>query len=314
MIVTDPSDYELGERACDYRNKSVSASTMKNRQLQWDSYVRTCIKYDWPVFPCNVHQACMYVTYLADRLAYSSIITYYSAVVYMHTCMGIEPVRFSNHILKATLEGIARVSVKGSDIKDPLLPRHLKKIANVVNINDVWESITFVCMLVLFRTLLRVSHAVASDHTLLRSNLVFNSSGFMLAVRSSETSSNGQPIQYLPVMFAKDKEICAVVWLRKFLAISPVRKGDQLFSVGGKKLTYNVFSARLKALLVKACIKGNFASHSLRPGGATHMSMIYCSLAEIKARGGWKSDCVFRYIRQPMSHKLKVEKAVAKSV
>ena len=256
----------------------------------------------------------MYVTYLAERLAYSSVICYYGAVVYMHVCNGLEPVRINNPILKATLEGIARSKGKGNDSKDPILPEHLEKIARVVDVGNVWELATFVAILVLFRTLVRISHAVVSDHTLLRSDLQFNSSGCMLAVRSSKTNSKGSPVQYLPVMYAEDSKICAVMWLKRFVRLHPDKSSDQLFSTGGRKLMYNVFSDRFKSLLIKAGVVGNFASHSLRRGGATHMSMNNCTVAEIKVRGGWKSDCVYRYIGQPMSHKLKVEKKVANSV
>ena len=38
------------------------------------------------------------------------------------------------------------------------------------------------------------------------------------------------------------------------------------------------------------------------------MSMNSCTISEIKARGGWKSNCVFKYIRQPLSHGLNVKK------
>ena len=276
--------------------------------------MKTCRKYDWVVFPCSLDQACLYVTYLAERLAYSSIVAYYSAVVYMHVCKGLEPIRVSDPILKATLEGIARVKGRGNDSKDPILPSHLKKMSKVVNVNNVWELLTFVCALVLFRTLLRISNAVVSDHSILRSDLMFNSKGCMFGVRSSKTTTKSGPTQYLPVMLADDPDICAVRWLRKFLAHHPVMDSDQLFSVEGKGLTYNVFSNRFKNLLSKAGIEGNYASHSLRRGGATYMSMIDCTVPEIKARGGWKSDCVYRYIRQPMSHKLKVEKLVSSAV
>ena len=234
--------------------------------------------------------------------------------MYKHACEGLEPIRLSNPIRKATLDGIAKVKGNVGNSKDPLLPCHLKKMSGVVNVNDVWEFVTFVCVLVLFRTLLRISHAVASGHSLRRSDVVFNSKGCLLAVRSSKTSPKGGEIQYLPVMYASDKDICAVSWLKRFLRAHPMGREDQLFSIQGRKLTYKVFSDRLNKLLAKSQIHGDFASHSLRRGGATHMSMIDCTVMEIKSRGNWKSDCVYRYIRQPMSHKIKVEKKVSSSV
>ena len=82
----------------------------------------------------------------------------------MHVCAGLDPVRFSNPILKATLEGIARVKGRGQKGKDPLFPNHLRKVSQVVNLAVDWELLVFTAMLFLFRTLLRVSHVVVSPH------------------------------------------------------------------------------------------------------------------------------------------------------
>ena len=68
---------------------------------------------------CMIGKACLYVTYLAERLSYSSIVAYYNAVVYMHVCKGLEPVRVSNPVLRATLEGIGKHNGKGQKGKEP---------------------------------------------------------------------------------------------------------------------------------------------------------------------------------------------------
>ena len=78
-------------------------------------------------------------------------------------------------------------------------------------------------------------------------------------------------------------------------------------------LTYSMFSKGFKKLLIRAGIHGNFASHSLRRGGGggTFMSMINCPLSQIRARGRWKSDCVYRYIKPPLNSKIVADKKVA---
>ena len=40
------------------------------------------------------------------------------------------------------------------------------------------------------------------------------------------------------------------------------------------KLTYSLFAKKFKELTIRAELKGDFASHSLRRGGATFMSML----------------------------------------
>ena len=108
----------------------------------------------------------MYVAFLGDRMKFSSVVTYYQAVVYVHTCYGLEPVRLSNPVLKATMSGIQRMEGNYQVGKDPIFPGHLAKIAAVVDNSDRLELTIFVAMLFLFRTLLRVSHVIKSDHTI----------------------------------------------------------------------------------------------------------------------------------------------------
>ena len=303
----------MKQKAQGYRRQSVAESTKRNRDVQWKSYTDACKIYGWREFPCGVEQACSYVTYLAERLTYQSVLTYYCAVVFMHVCNGFEPVRCCNPILKATLEGIARVKGKNNNRKDPLFHSHLKRIASVVDTKVGWEVLLFTCMLFLFRTLLRVSHVVRSAHTLLQSDVKFNHNGFLVAVRSSKTLKKGDTVQYLPVVWSDDRDICAVTWLKRFLKLFPKTNVGPLFALDGKPPSYSRFLSEFKKLLAKAGVEGNFATHSLRRGGATFMSMSGCTIAEVKERGRWKSDCVYRYISQPLSHTLAVEEKVVKS-
>ena len=76
-------------------------------------------------------------------------------------------------------------------------------------------------------------------------------------------------------------------------------------------VTYVKFAKKFKELTTRAGLVGDFASHSLRRGGATFMSMLERPLDQIKARGLWRSDCVFRYIKPPLSAKLAGEAVVA---
>ena len=77
----------LKEKSRDYHRKSVADSTKKNREMQWRAYLTACRLYGWEEYPCSVEQACLYVTYLAERLSFASIATYYGAVVYIYACM-----------------------------------------------------------------------------------------------------------------------------------------------------------------------------------------------------------------------------------
>ena len=129
--------------------------------------------------PCGVNQSCLYVTYLSHRLKYSSITTYYQAVIFYHICSKYQPVRMSHPVLQATLRGIERSKGDIQKGKDPMLPEHLKRLADVVILTNDLDFLVFV-------TLLRVSHVVFSPHTLKVKDVSFLDDCCVLRVGSSK--------------------------------------------------------------------------------------------------------------------------------
>ena len=157
---------ELEEESQKYREDSVKDSTKKARRMQWNCYLSACHQYGWLPIPCSRDQACLYVTFLAERLEHQSVLAYYQAVVFYHVCQGYDPIRLSDPLLKATMAGIERSKSDHKVEKDPLLPVHLVKISNVFDVTNELELVVFVAMLLMFRTLLRVSHVIKSTQAL----------------------------------------------------------------------------------------------------------------------------------------------------
>ena len=69
------------------------------------------------------------------------------------------------------MNGIKRLAPVAPQGKDPLFPMHLKALSRVIDCYDVLDLLVFVGCLVMFRSLLRISHIVDSDHTLLRADV-----------------------------------------------------------------------------------------------------------------------------------------------
>ena len=218
----------------------------------------------------------------------------------------------SDPVLNATLKGIEKSKSDCTKGKDPILPYHLRRLMWAGDFNLDLEFIVCVAALFMFRTLLRVSNVVQSDHTLMRDDVRFDSDGYV-RIRSSKTTSKAEHAKVLPVMFSRDRGICAATWLYSLVKRFKRPGNYCLFSSPAiPVLTYNMFAKKFKDLTLRAGLCGDFASHSLRRGGATFMAMLDRPLDQIKSRGMWKSDCVFRYIVPPMASMLRNEKEVAK--
>ena len=135
----------------------------------------------------------------------------------------------------------------------------------------------------------RVSHIVVSPHTLLRSDVKIFKWGILVSIISSKTNKSGKPSK-IPIAYGRDKFSCPVYWLDKLFTRYPRNKNDYLFSTTKvQSVSYSMFNTALKSLIVKAGIKGNFATHSLRRGGTTSLHHKGAPLPYIRERtmGFW---------------------------
>ena len=75
-----------------------------------------------------------------------------------------------------------------------------------------------------------------------------------------------------------------------------------VFQVGGKPITYQWYSTRLKRLMDDCGIpKGLFASHSFRSGAAMRALANGVSKEAVKRQGGWLSDAIDVYFIPKLS-------------
>ena len=289
------------------RLSSVAKSTLANRKCQWMCYERFCNKFSLRSVPCSNAQAALYATHLSQYMVASSISNYIHAIIFFHNINGHTPPDWRDFNLKATISGIKNTQEATSNRKDPLLPKHLAKIAPHVEESSQIQRLVWAAMCFLFRTLLRVSHVVASPHTLKSGDIILTDWGFWVKVISSKTRKKSQKPQFIPVVASPGSAICPVPLLKNFLCAHRSRE-DPLFSTPSiPRLTYGVFHKTMDYLTSKASLPGDFASHSLRRGGASFMSMIDCTVPQIKSRGNWSSECVYEYIVPSLAHELSVD-------
>lgn len=253
-----------------------------------------------------------YVTHLSKFMTHGSIINYIQAIVLAHKFWGLPPPTVSSSSMKLTLAGVKRVGKKPSHSRDPITLKILIKMYNSLNL-DRRKCIRFwACCLLLFRSLLRVSHVVASPHTLRVEDIVFDRRGMLINVKSSKTSTTTRAI---PISCCQDTRLCAVYWVKKWLSVCSLSKLDYLFPARpGLPLSYCYFSAELSSIVSHARIKENITSHSFRHGGASFLSELGVPLSKIKDRGGWKSNAVYCYLSDSIESKWLVDHKVSTMV
>lgn len=106
------------------------------------------------------------MTHLAKFMRHSSIVGYLQTVVFYHDISDIPAPSVASPSLKATMTGILNKQGQDKDQKDPITIQDLRAIFSVLDLKE-FEVVNFwAAVLLLFRSLLRVSHIVTSPHTL----------------------------------------------------------------------------------------------------------------------------------------------------
>lgn len=245
-------------------------------------------------------------------MKFSSIVNYIQAVTLVHKLRNLEPPSVSSHTVKLTLQGVKRRNDQPTKSRDPMTIGILQKMYGCLNINVKSHVLFWASALLLFRSLLRVSHVKVSPHTLNYNDIVWVEDGYDIKVRSSKTSS---VLRVIPVRSLKSKKLCSVFWLKHWVSISKCRGSMPLFSMSGKNaLSYSSYSKMLSKVIESAHVTEKISTHSFRHGGASFLSNIGVPLSRIKERGGWKSNAVYLYISESFKEKVQREKLVASAI
>lgn len=253
-------------------------------------------------------QAADYIAFLSLYMKHSSILVYYQAVRFYHKLFGLLAPPLSHPYLKSVLAGVLNIPGAQPATKEPMTPGHLNLLIRKVNFDLDVHLLTWCAVVLMFRTLLRVSHVTDSPHTLLRKDLHVHGWGIILDIHSSKTMKKGGEVVALPVVKSPNSLLCPVYWVTYMLQRFPRDPDDPLLScIKLPKFTYGMFSRVFKLLRNEAGLLGNFSSHSLRRGGATLMSNSGMTVQDIKVKGLWRSNAVQKYMVPSLESRKRID-------
>lgn len=290
---------------------SVAPSTWKSRKSQWRCYKRFCKKFNLSPLPCSDNQLSLYVAHLSSYMCHTSIVVYFQAVIFASKLSHCAPPCTSNPCVKLVLEGAKRNGFVSGSGAVPITLSILKTLFPHVKISKRINKVFWASCLLMFFSLLRVSHITESRHALLCSDLTPHAWGYMLKVRSSKTHQGSQPL-LLPICKLPDKRYCPVYWLSSLLNSCKAHPSTPLFqALLGRKYTYSMFRDLLNVVSLSAAYDKKFSGHSFRKGGALYLVSLGVPLHQVKERGNWKPMCVLKYLSMPISERISHECTLA---
>ena len=269
--------------------------------------------------PCPPDQVALYITWLARTLKYSSITNYLSALNFFLKSEGSSPIDYSAHAVKTVLGGAKRKL--GCAVKQaaPLLPNQLLLMFNLMSAS-LGHTSTKAAILTSFRGLLRKCQITDSESVLLRSDFTFYQWGMVIKVRRSKTIQFKERQLLIPISKVNNTPLCAVYWVRRHFDEVPLGNSNPAFQVptgsgSFTPLTYRSLQATIKYFASRIGLDPSmFSCHSLRRGGCTFLHMQGAAIEEIKSRGDWSSDTVYKYISLPLSERIITDMKVASAL
>lgn len=257
-------------------------------------------------------QLAMFVAYRIEKGDYSNTISsYLSGIKSMLQLDGIQintrTVRLRS-LIKACKYKNDRV-IQRMPIKEALLIRVIRQIELMFH-NQPYLSILYRCMLVMgYFGMLRVGEMATGDHPVLARDVHLNHTDkkVQIILRTSKTHGLGDQPQYVKFKssdckgFLGNKKFCQFMIVDEFLRERGPKLNDRdplfVYRDNSPVKPFQISAVLKRALERLGIDSSDFGMHSLRIGYATQLDHRHVSLSEIRRRGRWKSNIIFRYIR-----------------
>ena len=303
---------ELDDLVAATKALAVKESTKKGYLTHLTAYTEFCNRFELNYFPCDNLQLCRFGQYLVKYRQLKSADSIGNYMSGIRTCMALLGLTIPDPLEKQIQlfnQGLKTLMPHETKQMKPITPEILMRIYDVVDFTNLTDMVAWVATLVGFTMFLRRSNLVPEamdkfDPTkqFCRKDFnVINPLTVMMAeVRWSKTIQFKEKILRLPILPAKNKNICPVIWIHYMFEQIPGQPDDPAFLIPQKgeklALSANQLVARLRKWLTLIGEEAElYALHSLRRGGATFANQCDIQGEMIKLLGDWASDAWRRY-------------------
>lgn len=187
-------------------------------------------------------------------MCFTSVVNYLQGVILDHKLKGFTPPSVSSDDVKLALLGLKNVEVP-SEPKIPVSLSHLKAMYKSLNLKVESHLMFWAAILMLFHSLLRVSHITDTNHCLRVCDVEFVGDGLVLKIFSSKSMKRSCVPRLIPIAPLECKTYCSVYWLKAWLSNSKRPPSSPLFSLCDIPLSYSAFHSALSKVVHRAGIK-----------------------------------------------------------
>ena len=284
-------------------------STERNYHGIWTNFNRFVIRLDNipTTWEDKVSLYCTFLT-IYTTIQSSTLKSYISAIKSKLRAIGHN---WNNN--QALLSALTRACKIKNDVVRTRLPIGLSLLDCICfeierNIWDHYQRILYLtALLVAYYGLLRIGEYTESQHVMKASKvyLADNKTKLLITLTSSKThdkESRPQKIKIEARTKGKKRVYCPIEQVQEYIKIRPRYRNDNeqffVFEDGAPVTPYHI-RALLQLMLEKLDLDPSlYETHSLRIGRATDLFKAGHSIEAIKRKGRWKSNAVYRYLRE----------------
>ena len=269
-------------------------------------------------FPASVEVVLLYVTHMANRLCYKSIKQYLGGLWQLHKILGYVPIDPDTFELYITLRGVRRILGDTVEQARPASVSDLRKIYELLDMNNSEDVAFWVAIVLCFRGLLRKSNVVEVGLALCLPDLQWELWGVSLRLRRTKTISFKERVLYIPFTVIRGSIFCLHFYLTLLFGIVlyPTQDAQVVGFMRNSQFcrgSYTWYLKKLRNLCTRARID-HMTTHSLRRGGASLLADAGFSLLDIRNVGDWKSLSVLHYLTKSKESRLELDRRIVNSV
>ena len=259
----------------DLRNSKRAAfatGTLRNFQVQWESYLLFCNYFKFPPFPTTEEILTLYAQFLSRSFkSVDSIQNYIAGVKTLHNVLDLKLPDTLFH-LKLSLKGMRKTLTHCPKRMEPMTPIILSRIASVMDFSSKEHICIWCLFLFAFFLFARKSNLVPDNNKdfskcLLRKYVSHYGSNLVDSFFWTKTIQSRERVLRLPLL-RTETLLCPVTAYEKMISMISVPDDAPLFSLSSSSVvTYGKFMKSLRFLLhMIGKEPKRFGTHSFRRG------------------------------------------------
>ena len=286
---------------------SIALSSFKVYRRAWNlfnqAFTNMGLVFNGSIdLPLSPDQIILFVGYLSNAgFASASITSYTSAIGYIHKLLNM-PDPTSQFLVQKLLSACNKVN-NSVDTRLPITIVVLQRLVCALDhtVPNLYLRQLFKAMYsVAFFGLMRLGEITQDSNKqvpLTIDQIQFTSSSVLLSIRKFKHNLSLKPVQ-LVLPAQKDKSICPVNQLKKYLKLRGNSPGPLFRYIDGVPISRKFFTVNLKSALQFCDLNTDlYKSHSFRIGSASYYAKNGFSDSQIRIMGRWSSNAFLKYIR-----------------